>query len=164
MNLENIISHAFSESVTGTRKGDKTAELKEIREYIRSSRIIVIPNHNNEKITAINEVLEDFGIARAIHLQVSTNTCDVTRMPALTKALMALDISDADLVIARGRLGVPGSGSMLVIMDCKGRVLSAALSPSHVLHGKALDQAVREEMKSALMRVGFYSRRGSESI
>lgn len=68
---------------------------------------------------------------------------------------MALDIVDCDLVIARGRLGVPGSGSMLVIMDSKGRILSAALSPPHIIHKKSVEKAVKDEMTTALKRIGL---------
>lgn len=159
MTLEKSIGNAFQESVTGIRKGDTPAELAEIRKYLLASRTIVVPNHNGVKIGVINEVLGEFGLPGAKHLAVPTSSCDVTRMPALTKALMALDISDADLVIARGRLGVPGSGSMLVILDTKGRLLSAALSPAHVIHRKTVGQAVRDEMRIALERVGLRSQK-----
>lgn len=155
MTLETTIGNAFQESAAGVRKGDNPAELAEIRKYLLASRVIVVPNHNGVKIGVINEILEEYGLPLAKHLAVPTGSCDVSRMPALTKALMALDISDADLVIARGRLGVPGSGSMLVILDRKGRILSAALSPAHVLHGKTVAQAVRDEMREALSRLGF---------
>ena len=50
---------------------------------------------------------------------------------------------------------MPGSGSLLVIMDNKGRVLSAATSPSHVLHGKKVEDAVKDEITQALLRIGF---------
>ena len=55
-------------------------------------------------------------------------------MPAVNKALLALDITGAALVIARGRPGIPGSGSMLVIMDTRCRILSAAIAPPHIVH------------------------------
>ncbi len=104
---------------------------------------------------AINEVLAEFGLPAATHLLLPTACADLSRMPAVTKACMALDLSPSDLVIARGRLGVPGSGSMLVILDAKGRILSAALSPANCLHGKEVSDAVRDEMREALVRVGF---------
>lgn len=137
------------------RRGDTIPELEGVREYILRSRKIVVPNHNGDKISVINEVLETFGLPRAVHLKVPTNYCDLSRMPALSKALLALDTTSADLVIARGRLGVPGSGSMLVILDSKGRILSAALSPSHVVHGKTVEEAVRDETRIALEQVGL---------
>jgi len=155
MSLEKTTKNAYHESVTGIRKGDTPTELEEIRQYICTSKKIVVPNRTGEKITAINRVLCEFGLARAKHLHIDTDSCDVSRMPALTKARMALDVTDCDLVIARGRLGIPGSGSMLVIMDAKGRILSAALSPSHVVHGKPVTESVRNEMRTALERIGM---------
>jgi len=155
MDLERIIENAYDESLTGVRVGDTKAECREIRRYIQDAEEIIIPNHNDAKVTAINEVLNEFGLSRGKHLQIPTDACDVSRMPAITKAQMALDVSSCDLVIARGRLGVPGSGSMLVIVDSKGRILSAALSPSHIIHGKGVSEAVRDEMESALERIGF---------
>ncbi|MDD1728266.1 MAG: DUF3236 domain-containing protein [Methanospirillum sp.] len=155
MSLEESIKHAYHESVSGERRGDTRDELEEIKSYIRSSNEIRVPNGSGEKLDAINEVLWQFGLTLAKHLPIHTNSCDVTRMPAITKGFMALDVSVCDLVIARGRLGVPGSGSMLVIMDKKGRILSAALSPAHVLHEKSLVEAVRDEMQAALDRIGL---------
>jgi hypothetical protein len=155
MSLERSIQNAYHESVTGIRRGDTCSELEEIRDYILNAQEILIPNHDDEKVGAVNEILKKFGLPMAKHLQVHTSSCDLSRMPAITKALMALDVSLCDLVIARGRLGVPGSGSMLVILDKKGRILSAALSPPHLLHGKQVGDAVRDEMQDALERIGF---------
>ena len=155
MNLEDFISNACIESSTGVRRGDKKEETEGIREYILNSKKIAIPNCNDEKVAAVNEVLSELNLPKADHLNIHTDSCDVSRMPAITKALMALDMTDTDLVIARGRMGVPGSGSMLVIVDHKGRLLSAALSPSHHLHGKTVYEAVKDEMRDALSRIGF---------
>jgi len=157
--LEKSIKNAYLESVTGRRKGDTIQELAEIKSYIFKAQKIVVPNWNDDKITVINEVLEEFGLSKASHLQFHTNCCDLTRMPVITKALMALDVSHCDIVIARGRLGVPGSGSMLVIIDKKGRILSAALSSAHILHEKTVSEAVRDEMNEALLRIGLSRRR-----
>ncbi len=155
MTLEKSVKNAYGQSVEGTRRGDTFAELEEIKEYIKNSKQIVVPNWNKAKIEVINQVLDEFGLSPAQHLEFHTNSCDLTRMPALTKAIMALDISSCDLVIARGRLGVPGSGSLLVILDKKGRLLSAALSPAHVIHGKSVSEAVKDEITAALERVGL---------
>jgi len=155
MELEQIVENAYYESVTGVRTGDTKIECREIRRYIRDSKEIVIPNHNETKVTAINQVLEEFGLTKARHLQIHTDACDLSRMPAMTKAVMALDICSCDLVIARGRLGIPGSGSMLIILDQKGRILSASLSPPHIIHGKPVTEAVSDEMTEALERIGF---------
>jgi hypothetical protein len=155
MNLEKSIKNAYQESVDGTRRGDSFEELDEIKEYIKNAKHITVPNWNKAKIEIINQVLEEFGLSQAEHLEFHTNSSDLTRMPAVTKAIMALDISDCDLVIARGRLGVPGSGSMLVIIDNKGRLLSATSSPAHVIHGKSVQDAVKDEITAALERVGL---------
>jgi hypothetical protein len=155
MSLEKTILTAYGESLNGVREGDKQGEMEEIRSYILAAQQICIPNRTGEKISAINTVLKRYGIRPGTHLQIHTSACDVSRMPALTKAMMALDVTDCDLVIARGRLGVPGSGSMLVILDNKGRILSASLSPPHVIHKKPVQVAVRDEMESALVRIGF---------
>lgn len=155
MSIEQIIQNAYLESVTGRRRGDTSEEVEEIRSYIRNTRCIVVPNCNGEKFSAINEVLETFGLPKAQHLSFHTDACDLSRMPALTKGLMALDLTSADLVIARGRLGVPGSGSMLVILDQKGRILSASLSPPHIIHGDSVRDAVTRELTLALHRIGF---------
>lgn len=158
MSLEETIQNAYHESVMGVRRGDTLAELEEIRNYILRSRKIVVPNHNDDKVNVINEVLKAFGLSSAVHLQIHTDCCDVSRMPAISKAFLALDVTDTDLVIARGRLGVPGSGSMLVILDGKGRILSATLAPPHAIHGKSIAEAVRDEMRIALERVGLKPR------
>jgi hypothetical protein len=156
MDLDQIVENAYFESVSGVRTGDTKTECRELRRYIRDAREIIIPNHSDAKVIAINEVLEEFGLSKAKHLQIHTDACDVSRMPAITKAIMALDICSCDLVIARGRLGIPGSGSMLVILDKKGRILTASLSPPHIIHGKVISEAVRCEMTNALERIGFH--------
>ncbi|MCA1916575.1 DUF3236 domain-containing protein [Methanospirillum hungatei] len=155
MTIEAIIRNAYDESNKGVRTGDSLHEVEEIRSYIRSAESIIVPNWNDKKIMVINSVLEEFGIHPATHLQVPTSAVDLTPMPAIFKARMALDSTESDLVIARGRLGVPGSGSMLVIMDKKGRILSAALSSPHILHHKSVEEAVHDEITTALLRLGF---------
>lgn len=155
MGLDEQVKKAYNESAEGIRRGDTPSEVDEIRRYIRSAKVIIVPNRNTEKITVINDVLKRYGLGCAKHLQCNTNCCDLTRTPAITKALMALDSTQCDLVIARGRLGAPGSGSMLVVVDNKGRVLTAGISSSHVLHKKTIAEAVRDELKMALERVGF---------
>lgn len=153
--LEQSIADGYRQSREGTRTGDTDLELARIRSYIRHAERIVVPNHNAEKVTIINTILQEFGIRTAEHLCIPTTSPDLTRMPAISKALLALDITGADLVIARGRLGIPGSGSMLVILDTRGRILSAALSPPHVIHQKPVPDAVRDEMEDALLRIGL---------
>ncbi|HIH61628.1 MAG TPA: DUF3236 family protein [Methanobacteriales archaeon] len=153
--LEEHIKKAYNESAKGKRKGDKHIEVEKIREYILSAENIIIPNWDEKKLKSINKILKEFGLPKAKGLKIHTNAADLTRMPTITKALMAVDTTDADLIIARGRLGAPGSGSMLIIMDHKGRILSAAISSPHIIHGKSLEKAVEEELKTALQRLGL---------
>jgi len=150
--LDEIIFKAYTDK---SRRGDTLEEVEAIREYIKSAEVLVVPTRNEEKLKAINDVLNDFGLKRARGLSLETKFADKTRLPALTKALMCLDVCECDLVIARGRLGVPGSGSMLVVIDNRGRVLTASLSPPHVLHRMDVRNAVRIELKDALERIGF---------
>ena len=154
MAFEEIIKKASIQSYEGTRKGDTIEEIESIQEYIRNAKI-VIPNKNGIKVEVINKVLDRFNIPPAEYLHINTNFADFSRMPAVAKAMIAVDQSDADLVIARGRLGVPGSGSFLVFMDYKSRILTAGSSPSHALHQQPLDKAVYNETLEALKRVGF---------
>lgn len=155
MGLENFIKTAYNESVEGTRRGDKLEEIKAIQNYIKSSKRIIIPNWNQAKVNVINKVLREFGLVEAEHLEFHTSSADLSRMPAITKAQMALDLCECDLVIARGRLGVPGSGSLMVILDSKGRILTGTTSPSHVVHKKNLTEAVEDEIRICLERIGF---------
>lgn len=155
MAFEEIIKNAYEESEKGTRKGDTNAEITAIQNYIKNARNIYIPNKNGIKVEVLNKVLNDYGLGSAKILQINTNAADAHRIPALGKAYMALDQSDADLIIARGRLGVPGSGSLLLFMDNKGRILTAGTSPSHVVHEKTLEESVEREANEALMKVGF---------
>jgi hypothetical protein len=155
MDFEDLIKEAFEESIENRRIGDKPEEVEAVCNIIRSATRIVVPNKNHVKTEVINQVLGEFGISKAEHLQINTNSADLTRLPATSKALMAIDQCKCDLVIARGRLGVPGSGSLLVVVDGKGRMLTAAMSPPHVVHKKSLEQAVRDEMVQALERIGM---------
>lgn len=155
MALEEIIKNAYEESENGIRKGDSLKEVKAIQDYIRNSKKVYVPNKNGIKVNVLNKVLEEYGLQKAKILQIDTNFADVNRCPAIGKAHMALDQSDADLIIARGRLGVPGSGSLLVFMDNKGRILTAGTSASHALHKNSIEESVYEEAVEALEKIGF---------
>ena len=103
----------------------------------------------------LNQVLSEYNLHTAEILHINTNTADTSRIPALAKAYMALDQSDADLIIARGRLGIPGSGSLLIFIDNKGRILTCGTSPSHAIHQKPIEEAVYNEACEALEKIGF---------
>ncbi len=155
MAFERMIRNAFEESENNTRFGDTFEEIREIQEYIRNAERVYIPNKNGIKVEVLNNVLKSYGLPEAEILKINTNTADTSRIPALAKAYMALDQSDADLIIARGRLGIPGSGSLLIFIDNKGRILTAGTSPSHVIHKKTLEEAVYGEACEALEKIGF---------
>jgi hypothetical protein len=155
MAFEKMIRNAFEESRDDRRFGDTLDEIAEIQDYIKNAEKICIPNKNGIKVEVLNRVLSEYGLPQAEMLQIDTNTADTSRIPALAKAYMALDQSDADLIIARGRLGIPGSGSLLIFIDNKGRILTAGTSPSHVIHKKTIEEADYEEASEALEKIGF---------
>ena len=155
MAFEEMIRNAFEESRNNTRLGYTLEEITEIQEYIKNAEKIYIPNKNGIKVEVLNKVLKSYGLPEAKILQINTNTADTSRIPALAKAYMALDQSDADLIIARGRLGIPGSGSLLIFIDSKGRILTAGTSPSHLIHKKTIEEAVYKEACEALEKIGF---------
>ena len=155
MAFEKIIKNAFEESRNNCRFGDTLEEINEIQEYIRNAKKIYVPNKNGIKVEVLNKVLGEYNLPHAQILQINTNTADTSRIPALAKAYMALDQSDADLIIARGRLGIPGSGSLLIFIDNKGRILTCGTSPSHLIQQKTLEQAVYSEACEALEKIGF---------
>ena len=155
MAFEKMIRNAFEESRNNVRFGDTLEEINELQEYIKNAEKIYVPNKNGIKVEVLNRVLKSYGLPEAKILQINTNTADTSRIPALAKAYMALDQSDADLIIARGRLGIPGSGSLLIFIDNKGRILTAGTSPSHLIHKKTIEDAVYEEACEALEKMGF---------
>ncbi len=155
MAFEKMIRNAFEESRNNIRFGDTLKEIKEIQDYIRNAQKVCIPNKNGIKVEVLNKVMKSYGLPEAEILQINTNTADTSRIPALAKAYMALDQSDADLIIARGRLGIPGSGSLLIFIDNKGRILTAGTSPSHLIHQKSIEEAVYDEACEALEKIGF---------
>lgn len=155
MEFSEIIRIASKESIDGERRGDKDCEVKAIQDYIKNANSIIIPNKTGLKLKFINQALNEFGIKSAICKNIDTNFADCSRLPAINKCLMVVDQFEADLFIARGRLGLPGSGSLLIFMDSKGRILTAGSSPSHIIHKKSLSDAVYNETVKALERIGL---------
>ena len=155
MAFEKMIQNAFEESLNDSRFGDTLEEIQEIQNYIKNAKKVYIPNKNGIKVEVLNKVLEEYNLPQAEILQLNTNTADTSTIPALAKAYIALDQSDADLIIARGRLGIPGSGSLLIFIDNKGRILTCGTSPSHVIHKKTIEEAVYNEACEALEKIGF---------
>ena len=155
MAFEKMIQNAFEESLNDSRFGDTLEEIQEIQNYIKNAKKVYIPNKNGIKVEVLNKILEEYNLPQAEILQLNTNTADTSTIPALAKAYIALDQSDADLIIARGRLGIPGSGSLLIFIDNKGRILTCGTSPSHVIHKKTIEEAVYNEACEALEKIGF---------
>ena len=155
MAFEKMIQNAFEYYLNDSRFGDTLEEIQEIQNYIKNAKKVYIPNKNGIKVEVLNKVLEEYNLPQAEILQLNTNTADTSRIPALAKAYIALDQSDADLIIARGRLGIPGSGSLLIFIDNKGRILTCGTSPSHVIHKKTIEEAVYNEACEALEKIGF---------
>ena len=145
MAFEEMIKKALDESRNNCRLGDTLEEVQEIQNYIK----------NGIKVDVLNKVLREYNLPSAKILQINTNEADSNRSPAFAKAIMALDVCDADLIIARGRLGLPGSGSLLLFVDNKGRILTCGTSPSHAISQKTLEDAVYEEANEALQKIGF---------
>ncbi len=153
--MEEIIKNAFIESINNIRRGDKEEEIKKIQEKIMNAKKIVVATNNEKKFKVIKDIMLKICNAEIKMLDIDTRFADLTRMPALNKGLMAVDTEKADLYIARGRLGVPGSGSMLIILDEKGRVLTASLSPSSVVHKEDIEERIKKELVDALNRIGI---------
>ncbi len=153
--MEDIIKEAYIESIKNIRKGDKEEEVKKIQEKIKKAKKIIVATNNEKKFKVIKDIMLKVCNAEIKMIDIDTKFADLTRMPALYKGLLALDSEKADIYISRGRLGVPGSGSMLVILDEKGRILTASLSPSSVIHKEDLEKRIKEELIEALRRIGI---------
>ncbi|ABR54712.1 conserved hypothetical protein [Methanococcus vannielii SB] len=155
MVLEKLISNAYAESLKNMRFGDKSEELSEIQSIILNSKRIVVATNNEKKFKVVFDIISKVCNAEVLMLGISTNSADLTRMPALSKGLIAVDSTDADVVISRGRLGIPGSGSLLLIMDKKGRILTGAMSSSSLIHKNRIEDSINLELTIALERIGI---------
>nr|5D5P_A Chain A, HcgB [Methanococcus maripaludis S2]5D5P_B Chain B, HcgB [Methanococcus maripaludis S2]5D5P_C Chain C, HcgB [Methanococcus maripaludis S2]5D5P_D Chain D, HcgB [Methanococcus maripaludis S2] len=155
MNIENTIKSAYEESLNNARFGDKIEEIDAIQSTIKSAKNVTVATSNEKKFKVVSDIISRITDANISMLEIPTNSADLTRMPALNKGLIAVDSSDADLIITRGRLGIPGSGSLLLIMDKKGRILTGSVSPSSIIHKNPIDKTVELELITALERIGI---------
>ncbi|MDK2928936.1 MAG: hypothetical protein PWP73_527 [Methanococcus sp.] len=155
MNIENTIKSAYEESINNARFGDKIEEIDAIQSTIKSAKNVTVATSNEKKFKVVSDIISRITDANISMLEIPTNSADLTRMPALNKGLIAVDSSDADLIITRGRLGIPGSGSLLLIMDKKGRILTGSVSPSSIIHKNPIDKTVELELIVALERIGI---------
>jgi hypothetical protein len=155
VNIENTIKSAYEESLNNARFGDKIEEIDAIQSTIKSAKNVTVATSNEKKFKVVSDIISRITDANISMLEIPTNSADLTRMPALNKGLIAVDSSDADLIITRGRLGIPGSGSLLLIMDKKGRILTGSVSPSSIIHKNPIDKTVELELIVALERIGI---------
>ncbi|WP_026152871.1 FeGP cofactor biosynthesis guanylyltransferase HcgB family protein [Methanocaldococcus villosus] len=156
MILEGVIKDAYLESIKKVRKGDKEEEVEAIKNKILSAKRIIVATNNQKKFKIIKNIMLKFVKDAEIKMtDIDTSFADLTRMPAIFKALMAVDVENGDIYIARGRLGIPGSGAMLVILDNKGRILTASLSPPSSIHKEKIEKRIEKEIIEALNRVGI---------
>jgi hypothetical protein len=155
VNIENTIKSAYEESLNNARFGDKIEEIDTIQSTIKSAKNVTVATSNEKKFKVVSDIISRITDANISMLEIPTNSADLTRMPALNKGLIAVDSSDADLIITRGRLGIPGSGSLLLIMDKKGRILTGSVSPSSIIHKNPIDKTVELELIVALERIGI---------
>lgn len=155
MNIENTIKCAYEESLNNARFGDKIEEIDAIQSTIKSAKNVTVATGNEKKFKVVFDIISRITDANISMLEIPTNSADLTRMPALNKGLIAVDSSDADLIITRGRLGIPGSGSLLLIMDKKGRILTGSVSPSSIIHKNPIEKTVELELITALERIGI---------
>jgi len=155
MNIEKTIKCAYDESINNSRFGDKFEEIEAIQSTIKSAKSVVVATRNEKKFKVVSDIISKITDADISMIEIPTNSADLTRMPALNKGLIAVDSSNADIVISRGRLGIPGSGSFLLIMDKKGRILTGSVSPSSIIHKNPIEKTVELELINALERIGI---------
>ncbi|MEO2069157.1 MAG: FeGP cofactor biosynthesis guanylyltransferase HcgB family protein [Desulfurobacteriaceae bacterium] len=149
-----VFRKAISESLEGKRKGDKPSETALIRESIRKGKLGIVSS-NSVKFNLMKNTISTFGINKVKWVKIPTENFDLTDIPALFKALAGRNVEDCDFFLARGRLGVPGSGALTVLIDKLGRILSAVTSPPHHLHCLSLETAVILDTIRVLRRIGF---------
>ncbi len=149
-----LFKEAFEESLKGVRKGDKPEETQTLRKLLSGGRFGVVTD-NDRKFTVFKSVLAMFGINDVVQIRVPTGVFDLQQIPSLSKALSGRNFKECDFYIARGRLGLPGSGAFTVIIDVYGNVLSAVTSPPHHLHGFSLETAVFFDAFRLFRRLGL---------
>ena len=145
---------AYLQSLSGERKGDRPEEVEYLRRYLKSSKWGVVTD-NPLKFRIFKNTLSLFGIDRVVQLNLPTDAFDLLQVPALGKALAGRSVSDCDLILSRGRLGLPGSGALTVLVNSCGDVVSAVTSPPHVVHRLSLETAVFLDTFRLLKRLGL---------
>jgi len=145
---------AYLQSLSGKRKGDRPQEVEYLKQRLKSSKWGVVTD-NPLKFRLFKNTLSLFGIDRVVQLEIPTDPFDLLQIPVLGKALAGRNVSDCDLFLARGRLGLPGSGALTVLVSSCGDVVSAVTSPPHVVHGLSLETALFLDTFRLLSRLGL---------
>ncbi|MBP2172156.1 FeGP cofactor biosynthesis guanylyltransferase HcgB family protein [Methanococcus voltae] len=170
--INKIVKNSYVQSLENCRNGDRIEEIEAIQNLIKNSKKIVVATSNGKKFKVVKNIILKVLDTHTNHntisncknnqnniiiemLDICTNSADLTRMPALTKGMIAVDTTNADLIIARGRLGVAGSGSLLLVMDGKGRILTGAMSPSSIIHNESIEHKIEFELLKALEKIGI---------
>ena len=151
---ESILKRAYLESLSGERKGDRVEEVKLLSQMVLNSRWGVVTD-NIRKFTVIKNTLSLFGIENVEQIVLPTSTFDLLQIPALFKALAGKRISSCDIFLARGRVGLPGSGALTVAVNREGDIISAVTSPPHFLHSLSLEAALFLDTFRLLQRMGI---------
>ncbi len=146
--------HSYLESLSGVRRGDKPEETEAIKEIVLKSKVGIVTN-SERKFTVLKNLLSLFGIKTVEKIEIATDSFDLTQIPALSKALAGKFISDCDIFLTRGRLGLPGSGAFTVLTDREGNILSGVTSQSHHLHRFSVETAIFFDIVSLLKRIGL---------
>jgi len=154
---ESIFEKAYLISLKGNRKGDLPSETTLLVEKIKKSTIGVVTS-NPRKFEIFKRTLSMFGLNKVVPVEIPTDCFDLTDIPALSKALAGRKFrysTGAELFVARGRLGLPGSGALTVLVSTEGEILSAVTSPPHHLGNYPLETALFVDTFNLLLRLGL---------
>ncbi|WP_297445627.1 FeGP cofactor biosynthesis guanylyltransferase HcgB family protein [Desulfurobacterium sp.] len=149
-----LFKKAFEESLNGIRKGDKPEETEALKKLLLDGKFGVVTD-NHKKFSIFKNTLGMFGVKNVIQICVPTDIFDLEQMPSLSKALSGRYFGECDFYIARGRLGLPGSGALTILIDVYGNVISAVTSPPHHIHGLSLETALFFDVFRLLKRLGM---------
>jgi|GEM_PF-240921 hypothetical protein len=150
----NTFVKGYLASLRGKRKGDKPVETEIIRDKIVRSSIGIV-TANEKKYMIISSILRTFGIRKVVPVKLSTDSFDLTDIPALMKAIAGSKISECEFFLARGRLGIPGTGALTVLIHRDGSIVSAVTSPPSHIHRLSLEEAVVFDVVSLFRRIGL---------
>ncbi len=151
--FKELLKRAFSESLSGQRKGDKVEETQILRDKV-SELPILVATSNEDKFRFFKNSLSIFQL-KANWLKIDTSFADLTPMPVISKINYAKNFVSNALIISRGRVGLPGSGAATVLADDKGRIISMVTSPPSHIHRLPMSLSIYKETFELLLRLGF---------